>query len=352
MRRYRLSSSKGRVRRLLALLSDRPDVLVLTHDNPDPDAMGAALCLRHLLSETLKTRVRIGYGGIIGRSENRHMVRSLGIPLQQVDKADFEAGSPIIVVDTQPGFGNNSLPADAEVVAVIDHHPGTKLHGVPHVDVRPAYGAVSTILTEYVVSAGLSLTSRLATAVCYGIASETQDLGREATRADVAAFLAAFPVSDQRLLGRLRHPPRPVSFFLQLDRVIRTAWVADAVGICHMGAVANPDVPSEMADVLVSVDGVDWALCTGVYEHRMLVSLRTVKPNANAGSLLRGVIGRRQAGGHGMIAGGSLEIEDEEHGELTEGRIERRLLEALGYDPDAARRRPLTDLSDLPEGPP
>jgi nanoRNase/pAp phosphatase (c-di-AMP/oligoRNAs hydrolase) len=255
-------------------------------------------------------------------------------------------------VDTQPGFGNNSLPADAQVLAVIDHHGGPPPRGVPHADVRPAYGAVCSILVEYVASAGVALTSRLATAVCYGIASETQDLGREATRADVAAFLAAFPDSNLPLLGRLRHPPREVSFFLQLDRVIRTTRVLDNVGICHLGAIPNPDVPAEMADTLVSVEGIDWAMCTGAYRKRLIVSLRTVLPGSNAGELLRGVIGRSErAGGHDMVAGGSVDFRNKDERQDVQVQLSRRLLAALGCDPDAERLL-LMSLRDAPPAAP
>jgi nanoRNase/pAp phosphatase (c-di-AMP/oligoRNAs hydrolase) len=336
------------VNKLLALLRERPAAFVVTHDNPDPDAIGAALCLRHLLNEALDTRARIVYGGMIGRGENRHMVRALEVPLERLEQVEFGADDAVIVVDTQPGFGNNSLPPHLDVVAVIDHHEGPPLHNVPHVDVRPSYGAACSILTEYIVSAAVPLTSQLATAICYGIASETQDLGREAARADVAAFLAAFPESNQPLLGRLRHPPREVSFFLQLDRAIRTTRVADGVGVCHMGAIPDPDVPAEMADMLVSVDGIDWAMCTGVRDGRLIVSLRTVLTDANAGELLRSVVGQsKQAGGHGMIAGGSVDVAGKADRQAVEERLARRLLTALHRDPDAERLL-LTNLPDRP----
>ena len=55
--------------------------LILTHDNPDPDALAAAIGLRDLLTVETGLNLTLGYGGTIGRAENRVLVSSLGSPL-------------------------------------------------------------------------------------------------------------------------------------------------------------------------------------------------------------------------------------------------------------------------------
>ena len=68
--------------------------------------------------------------------------------------SDFFA---IAVMDAQPGTGNNLLDARKRAAAiVIDHHPLRKsaMKAEFH-DVRPHYGATSTIIAEYIVAAGL-----------------------------------------------------------------------------------------------------------------------------------------------------------------------------------------------------
>jgi nanoRNase/pAp phosphatase (c-di-AMP/oligoRNAs hydrolase) len=208
---------------------------------------------------------------------------------------------------------------------------------------------VTTILTEYLVSAGLPISSRLATAICYGISSETQDLGREAAPADIAAYLEAFPLSDQRLLGRLRHPRRSISFLAALDQALRAARMVNGVIVCHLGALRAPDSAAELADMLAEVEDVEWVLCTGTYEGELVLSVRTGDRQANAGELLRDVVGEpSRAGGHGMLAGGSLELDQDEDPADLHAHIAERFLRALGRDGDAVLR-PLMEQPGAPK---
>jgi nanoRNase/pAp phosphatase (c-di-AMP/oligoRNAs hydrolase) len=331
-------------------VAGHPRALILTHDNPDPDAMAGALCLSHLLASRLSIKSRILYGGIIARAANRNMVRALEIPLWSVENVEFRPDDAIVVVDTQPGFGNNSLPPDCPVLAVIDHHEGEPLPSAPLVDVRPHYGAVATILTEYLVSARVKIPSLLATAICFAIGTETQDLGREASAADIAAFVAMFPLSDQPLLGRLHHPRRSVSFLAELHRSIQAARALDGIVVCHLGRVHTPDSAAETADMLAATQGVDWVMCTGVFGDLLSISVRTTRRAGRAGELLRGIVGdRSRAGGHGMVAGGSLKLEEQEDPAGVQLTLTRRFLEALGHE-GAAEMKPLMELEGAPGG--
>ncbi len=345
MPRPRLRSSKAKVNKLVKLLTGRPRALVLIHDNPDPDAMAGALCVTHLVDSLLSIRSRIVYGGIVGRAENRNMVRALDVPLWTVESIRFQPEDAVIVIDTQPGFANNSLPESVTPVAVIDHHSGSRLRGIPLIDVRPHYGAVASIMTEYLVSAGVRIPGMLATAICYAIGSETQDLGREAAPPDIAAFLEVFPLCDQPLLGSLRHPRHSMSFMAEMDHALRTTAVVDNIAVCHLSFMPAPDTAAEIADMLLAIEGVDWVLCTGIYEDRLIVSLRTSERDARAGELLRRIVGEKnRAGGHGMMAGGSLALEDGADPDPIQERLTGRFLEELGHKPGAA----LTPLMEVP----
>lgn len=317
-----------------SLLDGRERVLVLLHDNPDPDSMAGGLCLAELIEELWSPRPRLVHGGIIGRAENRNMVRSLELPLWTMESIKVRPEEALVMVDTQPGFGNNSAPDGCDLLAVIDHHPPVEGLEAPLVDVRPEYGAVTTILTEYLVSAGVELTPRLATAICYGISSETQDLGREASEADIAAYLEAFPLSEQPLLGRLHHPQRSPVFFAELSRAIEAARIADDVLVCHMGAVSTAETVPETADMLISVEGIQWVMCSGLCGGALVLSVRSTQRDARAGQLLRRVVGEpSRAGGHGMIAGGSIPLEEDGDPDELQQTVARQFLEELGMDP-------------------
>ena len=352
MRRPRLRSSKAKVNKLVRLLGGRRRALLVVHDNPDPDGMAGAFCLSHLMGALLGVRALIVYGGIVGRAENRDMIRALGISLWRMEDVEFRPDDAVVLVDTQPAFRNHSLPEGCPVLAVIDHHAGCPSPDVPLVDVRPEYGAVTTIITEYLVSAGVRISPALATAICFGIGTETQDLGREAAPADIAAFMEAFPLSDLRLLGRLHHPRRDLSFFAEWDRALHAARVRDHVVVCHLAAVPTADTAAEMADMLAGLEGVEWVMCTGVCNGRLMVSVRTSDPHAQAGELLRDVVGdRARAGGHDMMAGGSLELDEAMGPAHVQLALTRRFLAALGFPPEAHLAPLIERGSDRPSGP-
>ena len=314
----------------MQVLEGRSRALILTHNNPDPDAIAGAFCLSRLLQERCSLKTRIIYGGGIGRAANRYMINALKIPLLQADSVKFKKDDAVILVDTQPAFANNCLPADQPVTAIIDHHEGEQYPSVPLVDVRTDYGTATTIVTEYVVSAGVPISRRMATAICFGINTETQDLGRQATPADVAAYLEAFPDSDQTLLGRLRHTSFSIGFLEQMQHAIRSARMAQNIAVCHMGPVEPMDVVSEIADFIVSVDVIDWVMCTGIHQDTLIISVRTTDPEGSAGELLRRVVGeKRRAGGHDMVAGGALPLAPGADPESMEADLTRRFLAAL-----------------------
>lgn len=320
----------------MQVLEGRSRALILTHDNPDPDAIAGAFCLSRLLQERCSLKTRIIYGGGIGRASNRYMINALKIPMLQADSVKFRKDDAVILVDTQPSFANNCLPADQPVTAIIDHHEGEQYPNVPLVDVRTDYGTVTTIVTEYVVSAGVPISRRMATAICFGINTETQDLGRQSTPADVAAYLEAFPDSDQPLLGRLSHTSFSIGFLEQMQHAIRSARMAQNIAVCHMGPVEPMDMVSEIADFIVSVDVIDWVMCTGIHQDTLIISVRTTDPEGSAGELLRRVVGEKsRAGGHDMVAGGALPLAPDADPAIMEADLTRRFLAALTGSGDA-----------------
>ena len=116
--------AKERVENLRATFESRRRALVLTHDNPDPDALASAFVLAAVLAHLTDVECEVGYAGIIGRAENRAMLRELDLAPARIHGDTLQRFDAIALVDTQPGFGNNSLPEDRQATAVVDHHPG------------------------------------------------------------------------------------------------------------------------------------------------------------------------------------------------------------------------------------
>lgn len=306
-------------------------VLVLCHDNPDPDSLASGFTLAAILEEILDVETTVGYGGLVGRAENRAMLRELDLQPVHLDQLSWDDFDAIALVDTQPGFGNNSLPADRRPAAVIDHH-GTRgdLQGVPLVDIRDDYGATSTIVAEYASACGVELTRRLETALFYALKSETQELGRESSEADRRVYLGLFPHADKELLARIQSARVPREYFRAFRLAIENAHIHGRIVLTDLGRVDNADLVAEIADFMMRLEGVDWSCCLARNGDALVVSLRTTELDAHAGEIIRKVVaGAGNAGGHGTMAGGRLELHDRPYSEVGE-EVSARLLKALG----------------------
>ncbi len=294
--------------RALELVRSKKSLLIYMHDNPDPDALAAALGLKHVVEHATPCRATLALGGIVGRAENRAMVEALKIPLVSIEElkpADYGA---LAIVDSQPGTGNNSLPAGRAVDIVIDHHPPrAESESSPWCDIRPQLGATSTIVLEYLRERHAPLDAALATGLFYALRTETRDLGREATEFERAAYLFLVPLVDHNLLFRISHPKVPREHFAALDRALRSAQVHGDLVAVNLGALSYPDLVAEVADLLLSFEKARFVLCCGRYAGRAYLSLRTDAAEGRAGTLMRQLIDTQgAAGGHGTMAGGRL----------------------------------------------
>ncbi len=298
------------LRRLLALdLGDGP-VLVLTHDNPDPDSIASAAGIALLLEKTRGLDVTVGYSGIIGRAENRAMVESLDLGIRHISELDLASFRHFALIDAQPHTGNSVVPENRIPDIVIDHHPLREATRFARFyDVREALGASATIVTGYLKDAGVEIPHDLATALLYGIRSETQDLGREASDDDFDAYIFLFHLADTRKLAAISKPALDPRYFTQLATALEALMVGEHVSVCQLDHVMDPDFVPEMADFAVRIAGLRWSLVTGQYAHRLHVSIRSNEVEANAGELMQELLlelGR--GGGHGMRGGGNIDL--------------------------------------------
>ena len=295
--------------RLIRYLKSRPKgsgpLLILTHDNPDPDALASAWALARLAQALCGARSRIVYSGVVGRRENRAMLKCLWIPAHHLWKSDL-AGD-IALVDTQPPFQNNRFPDGRKPEIIVDHHPRHARTRADFAVIDETAGATTTILAEALQAAEVPVPWRLATAIVHAIGAETQNLRRDAGPRDLAAYKAFLPQADVQALGRIVNPPRSAAFFRIFARGICDAFVVRNVIGAHLQGIPDPDAVARIADFLLMHERMRWSLVTGRYQGRLYVSLRTTSPSEDAGRLLKKLLGGgTRAGGHRMMAGGSL----------------------------------------------
>jgi len=327
------TTTKQQTRKLLRFLAKQKEslspLLILTHDHPDPDALASSFALYYLAKQAYDINARIVYGGIIGRSENQALVNILKIPAHKFKASDLKQYSRVALVDTQPKFENNHFPKDRQATIVIDQHLPTEAPSAECAIVDTECGATSVILAQALLLLKREIPVRVATALVYGILTDTLGLYR-AKRADIVkTYLAILPFCDMRILARIQNPSRSKKFFATLEKSIRNAMVRQKLIVSHLGLVENPDLVSQMADFLLTYKGMRWSLATGRYNGKLHVSLRMANPQALAANVLRAIFENSQeAGGHESIAGGSFEV-GKDASEASWEKAEQSLVQGL-----------------------
>ena len=298
--------------RLLASLHPYERIVLASHVNPDPDALGSMLGIQKLIqAEYLSKEVILTFDGLIARAENQAMVRVLSIPLVPISSVELDHRTALVLVDTQPHTGRRASEATTPV-AVLDHHetPG-ELTGVKCLDIRPGIGATSTLVYGYLTEQEIPIDPRLATALLYAIESEVAGYPREASAADDEALAWLYPRADKNLLAEIRSPRLPQSYFATFQHALSNAFLYGEVIVGYLGVVPQPDIVAELADFFIRFDRVNWALCAGLYEDELRISLRADQIGAHAGEVLRQAInGLGSAGGHDKRAGGCIRLQD------------------------------------------
>jgi len=305
--------------------------LIVTHDYPDPDALASGAGLAQLLAFWGVPSSLITYGGFVGRAENRTMIRLLDIQTAPFILVNVRLFDRIIVVDAVPEAGNVSLPPETNVDAVFDHHMKMPVEPVSYFhEIRHDIGATSTLVTLYLLAAHCPIPARLATALFYGIKTDTGGMGRDAHSEDLDCYKALFDLMDHRLLARIENPERGMEFFRTLQRATTSMVLCDTLGHVHLGMVAAPDYVAEMADLFHSLETVEWTVCSGTFEDSLFFSVRC-KKEESAGLMARRIARASggTGGGHGKIGAGRLSFDSRDAGKGLD-RFKKTVQEVLG----------------------
>ena len=326
--------SRARVERIRRHFEDAQQVLILMQDDPDPDAIASALALKTLLGRT-RTSVHVCTFGTITRPENVAMCKILEIEVEEISAQALDQFDRVAMVDVQPSFLEERFHG---VDLVIDHHPVERPIKARIRDVRPSYGATSTILVEYLRAADVKVTQRLATALLYGIKSDTLGLERGGTRADLEAFSYLYLLANHSALRRIERPELSDGALDLLAQGLARRRVLGGVFFSHLGTVTMADLIPQFADFGLQAEGVEWSVVSGVVGDQVHVSIRNVGYVKSAGDMARAAFGDiGPAGGHRTMAKAvvplaSLTVGDEARaGRGCPERIIHRVLRALGH---------------------
>jgi nanoRNase/pAp phosphatase (c-di-AMP/oligoRNAs hydrolase) len=317
----------GGLGKLLRTAEHITDLLIVTHNDPDPDAIAASMALRYLLEEEHGIHSELVYSGLIGRAENRALANYLDKGLRPLSVKDFAHHPVFAMVDTQPGAGNNSIPAGADVRIVIDHHPERgETKEVECALVYTDIGACSTLMTGLLRGAGLSIPTKLATALFYGIKTDTRGLSRETCEHDVEAYFYLQPLIDVDGLAEIEYAQVPPDYFKGMATMLRNLRIYNDMAFAWLGETGYSGMAAEMADILLRLEEIEWVIAASAYDDFLIISVRTHQRAGGANALVRALAAEDgTAGGHGMLAGAQIPLNGRKPADLYKEIVSRAL---------------------------
>ncbi|MBM3777742.1 MAG: hypothetical protein FJW23_05815 [Acidimicrobiia bacterium] len=293
------SLTRLKVQQYQRYFADADRVLILLHNDPDPDALASGLALRTVLRRTRQTAI-IGAVKGVTRPENLRMQALLDIHVEPIDAAALASFERVAMVDVQPHYFEG-LTDRADLV--IDHHPEQTGYLAVFHDIRANYGSTSTILTEHLRAVDANISERTATALLYAIKSDTAFFNRGANRADVDAFSYLYPLAHPTLIRKMEGADITME---RLDYVVKAkqnGHLSEEVYCAYLGRAPREDFVPYVADFYLQMESVRWTVVAAVVADAMVICVRNLGFSRHAGDFVRKYFGEiGNAGGHRSMA--------------------------------------------------
>ena len=289
-------------------------VLIVCHDNPDPDALASALAMKHLCDSMGQTSTII-HGGMIEHQQNRAMVRLLNIEVRKLildwEIEDLLKESDVVIcVDFSHPGANNVLPENCVPHIVIDHHPSEERPAGDVILVRSEFAATSSLIASVLMNSGVEMNSEIATALAFGIRTDTLGFTRSFNAVDLRALSWLGAWVDWDMMRSFESPPRSQDVLSIFKQALSDADLEDGLMLVPITDMADRDALSQVADFLLPTEGVKIVIAYGVRMSKVILSVRSSDDSVHVGRILARTFEKGSAGGHKALAGGQIPFEE------------------------------------------
>src|SRR5205807_1566212 len=254
------SLTKARVQQYQRYFSDADRVLIMLHNDPDPDAMASGLALRNILRRT-RTMAIIGAVQGVTRPENLRMVNLLDIHVESIPLEAVKEYDRIAMVDVQPHYFGGVID---RVDLVIDHHPEQPGYAAVFKDIRADYGSTSTILTEHLRAVDVNISERTATAMLYAIKSDTLFFNRQTNRVDLEAFSYLYSLADATMIKKMEGAEITPERLEYVIKAYQGGATVEQVFCAFLGPLSREDFIPYVADFFLQLEDVKWTIVAGI----------------------------------------------------------------------------------------
>ncbi len=330
---FLIRKKRKKAEKFLERVSDIERASILMHPNPDPDAMACAAGLQYLIQDN-GVDSEILYPGQIRHPENRVFEVVLDLDFQRIEKNSQISSDFIILVDhgSPRGFeGSEEINPDI----VIDHHTDEGKADV-FTDIRPDYGACSSIIAEYFRDLRWKpknntdensnirnhvLPSFITTGLVYGIQSDTKNLTKGCSDAEFKAVSYLYKGVDQEILDRIGNPEIDPEMLDIKARAINNRQIDGPYAISYVGETSNIDAIPNAADELLRLEGINAVIVFGNKDKQIHLSGRSRDDRIHMAKTIQEALKdtpSTHSGGHARMAGAQIQTENIQRKKLTE----------------------------------
>ncbi len=300
------TSSVEKWKRLLELVSPEDTVAVII--NADPDAMASALALRRIFWRKVK-KTLVFHINVIKRADNLALVKLLKIDQQHVRNLNSSEITKWAIVDSQPHHNKQFSRFQFDII--MDHHPVGPDSVAPFVDINEDYGATSTIMTEYLRAAKIKPSPRLATALFYGIKTDTENFARPSLPNDINAFRYLYQFANMNILKKVESSELTRKTLNSFRTAMENLTFFKDIAFIHMDRVNDPDILVLIADFFLKMAEATWCIVSGIYGQKLVVIFRNAGFRLDAGKMAQRLFGDwGTAGGHRSAARAEIPIQE------------------------------------------
>jgi nanoRNase/pAp phosphatase (c-di-AMP/oligoRNAs hydrolase) len=326
-------------KKLMDMVQPDDSLVLLMQGSPDPDVIASAMTLCEIIQQTkgLAKSVFVSTEPLV-RQQNKEFISFMRLHIHLINQVDLNSYRLIALLDAQPSFFDDELNFIKPHI-VFDHHPREGKWQADVEDIRPDYGALSSIMTEYLLCARVKITRNLHTALLYGIKSDTDNFNRATIIEDISAYTYHTKHANMQLIRRIELNQTPGHFLKYYDHAYHHMNNFRGRRVCYLGGVESADVCVQIADFYLRLIGTYYVVVAGIVGDKFIIIFRGDGYRQDCGAIAQrafGLIGK--GGGHRSAARMEIALEalkEKLGGDLSQRNIDRFLFQSLKRDQKA-----------------
>ena len=321
--------------KLKAMAKGKDSLAILMYGSPDPDAVASAMALQEILRQTAGiNKCTFIATEPVARQQNREFIRAMKLDIHLLSKTDLSQFGLIALVDAQPTFFGHTLEnIRIQPQIVLDHHPCNTVWHAELADIREDYGALSTIMTEYLLAARVKISKKLYTALLYGIKTDTNNFERDSILEDISAYYLNYSRANRQLIRRIELNQIPERFLKYFDFAFHHKRRYRDRIVCFLGKVENADTCVQVADFFLRLVDINYVVVAGIVKERLIIVFRGDGYRQDCGAIaIKAFGGYGSAGGHRSAARVEIPLEvlkEPLHDDFSQDTVDQFLVQRL-----------------------